>query len=221
MYNFDAYEAVDVLIDEINDSYTESGEDLYQQIYEELCERVECGELTLEEANIINDAAANKYLVDDEAFEAAVDICLESLSETDPEMFEESAKAHPYEGIMSEKAYKSLVAKAITDDSFEIPGKYAGNKAFVRAFKKDVAKAKKAARTAEKSGIDKKTAIKAAVASVLALTAGTALVVDKKSGHKYSKAAIGKLRGRKGLNKETTALVPYAYKKSGIRKACM
>ena len=66
MYDFDAYEAVDDLIDEINDEYAveavDEGAEAYQQIYDELCERVECEELTLEEAEIINDAAAEKYL---------------------------------------------------------------------------------------------------------------------------------------------------------------
>ena len=61
MFDFDAYEAVDDLIDEINDDYAvEAAEEAYQQIYEELCERGECNELTLEEAEIINDAAAEK-----------------------------------------------------------------------------------------------------------------------------------------------------------------
>ena len=66
MYDFDAYEAVDDLIDEINDEYAaesvDEGAEAYQQIYDELCERVECDELTLEEAQIINDVAAEKYL---------------------------------------------------------------------------------------------------------------------------------------------------------------
>ena len=62
MYDFDAYEAVDDLIDEINDEYAAEAVDAYQQIYDELCERVECDELTLEEAELINDVAAEKYL---------------------------------------------------------------------------------------------------------------------------------------------------------------
>ena len=61
---FDAYEAVDNLIDEINEEYEESACDVYEQVYEELCERVDCGELTLEEAEIINDMAAEKYLTE-------------------------------------------------------------------------------------------------------------------------------------------------------------
>ena len=66
MYDFDAYEAVDELIDEINDEYAvEAAEEAYQKIYEELCERVDYGELTLEDAEIINEAAAEKYLYED------------------------------------------------------------------------------------------------------------------------------------------------------------
>ena len=56
---FDAMEAVDELIDDINNDYYES---CYDAIYEELCDRVAYGELTLEEAEMINDAAAEKYL---------------------------------------------------------------------------------------------------------------------------------------------------------------
>ena len=66
MFDFEAYEAVDDLIDEINDDYAaEAAEEAYQQIYEELCERVDYGELTLEDAEIINEAAAEKYLYED------------------------------------------------------------------------------------------------------------------------------------------------------------
>ena len=56
---FDAMEAVDELIDDINNDYYDS---CYDAIYEELCERVESGELTIEEAEMINDVAAEKYL---------------------------------------------------------------------------------------------------------------------------------------------------------------
>ena len=58
---FDAYEAVDELIDDVN---TEYYEECYDSIYGELCRRVEEGELSLEDAEILNDAAANKYLVE-------------------------------------------------------------------------------------------------------------------------------------------------------------
>ena len=37
----------------------------YDLIYEELCERVECGELSLEDAEIINDVAYDKYVMED------------------------------------------------------------------------------------------------------------------------------------------------------------
>ena len=36
----------------------------YEAIYEELCDRVECGELTLEDAELINDAAYDKYVTE-------------------------------------------------------------------------------------------------------------------------------------------------------------
>ena len=58
---FDAMEAVDELIDDINNDYYES---CYDAIYEELCERVECGELTIKEAEMINESAAEKYLTE-------------------------------------------------------------------------------------------------------------------------------------------------------------
>ena len=37
----------------------------YDLIYEELCERVECGELSLEDAEIINDVAYDRYVKED------------------------------------------------------------------------------------------------------------------------------------------------------------
>lgn len=58
---FDAYEAVDELIDDVN---TEYYEECYDSIYGELCRRVEEGELSLEDAEILNEAASNKYLVE-------------------------------------------------------------------------------------------------------------------------------------------------------------
>ena len=56
---FNAFEAVNNIIDEINENYYES---CYDSIYEELCDRVAYGELTIEEAEMINEAAAEKYL---------------------------------------------------------------------------------------------------------------------------------------------------------------
>ena len=194
---FDAYEAVDELIDDINDDYYEACVDAYEQIYEELIERVECGEMSLAEAEIVNEAAAEKYLGDndddDPTFEYAVDICLESLSYTDPELFEESSSDHPYEGLMSQKAYQKMVKAAVMDEDYQIPDKYAGNKAFVRAFKKDVAKARKSADTAQKSGVKKSVAAAAAAAAVIGLATGVA-AYDKKTGN--VSAAASNAKGR-------------------------
>ena len=73
MYDFDAYEAVDELIDEINAGYysesTEdddyvTGEEVYEAIHEVLTEQVEAGEITLEFANEVNDMAYKKYVVE-------------------------------------------------------------------------------------------------------------------------------------------------------------
>ena len=62
---FDAYEAVDELIDDVNDEIFEY---CYDDIYEELCRRVVEGELSLEDAEILNEAAADKYLVEKGVF---------------------------------------------------------------------------------------------------------------------------------------------------------
>ena len=59
---FDAYEAVDELIHENNEGYMEAAYETYDRIFEELSDRVECGMLSLEDANLINEAAAQKYL---------------------------------------------------------------------------------------------------------------------------------------------------------------
>ena len=56
---FDAYEAVDELIDDVNTEYYEG---CYEEIYEEICRRVDEGELSLEDGEILNEAAADKYL---------------------------------------------------------------------------------------------------------------------------------------------------------------
>ena len=58
---FNAFEAVNNIIDEINENYYES---CYDSIYEELCDRVAYGELTIEEAEMINEAAAYKYITE-------------------------------------------------------------------------------------------------------------------------------------------------------------
>ena len=58
---FDATEAINDIIDDINNDYYESCHDA---IYEELCERVDSGELTIEDAEMINEAAADKYLTE-------------------------------------------------------------------------------------------------------------------------------------------------------------
>ena len=73
MYDFDAYEAVDELIDEINagyysESYSDdeymTGEEVYESIHAVLTEQVEAGEITLEFANEVNDMAYEKYVVE-------------------------------------------------------------------------------------------------------------------------------------------------------------
>ena len=64
---FDATEAINDIINDINVDYYES---CYNAIYEELTERVESGELSLEEAQMINEAAADKYLTEGANLEA-------------------------------------------------------------------------------------------------------------------------------------------------------
>ena len=58
---FNVNEAINDIIDDINEDYYES---CYDAIYEELCDRVNYGELTLEEAEMINVAAAEKYITE-------------------------------------------------------------------------------------------------------------------------------------------------------------
>ena len=59
---FDAIEAINDIIDDINDDAMEYAESCYEEIYEELCYRVECGDLTAEEAEMVNQAAYEKYV---------------------------------------------------------------------------------------------------------------------------------------------------------------
>ena len=67
---FDAYEAINDIIDDINEDYYES---CYDAIYEELCNRVDYGELTIEEAEMINEVAAYKYLYEAEDVDKAIE----------------------------------------------------------------------------------------------------------------------------------------------------
>ena len=181
----------------------------YEAIYEELTERVEAGELSLEDAEMINEAADEKYLDEDyydesyedefdpEEFDEAVDMCVDILLDEDfcetaeeyldimdMEMFSEAAKAAPYEKYMSQKAYEKMIVNAIKKDALEIPEKYAGDKKFVRAFTKDVQKAKKAAEVSSKAGgVKKAAAIAAAAAAVVGISAAAADVAyGKKNG---------------------------------------
>ena len=45
----------------------------YELIYEELCERVECGELSLEDAEVINDVAYDRYVNEANVYDKLVD----------------------------------------------------------------------------------------------------------------------------------------------------
>ena len=195
----------------------------YEAIYEELTERVEAGELSLEDAEIINEAAAEKYLDEDyydesyedefdpEEFDEAVDMCVDILLDEDfcetaeeyldimdMEMFSEAAKAAPYEKYMSQKAYEKMIVNAIKKDTLEIPEKYAGDKKFVRAFTKDVQKAKKAAEVSSKAGgVKKAAAIAAAAAAVVGISAGAGVAADRRfNGGKYTDTLSANIRNR-------------------------
>ena len=58
---FDAIEAINDIIDDINDDAAEYAESCYEDIYDELCYRVESGELSVDEAELINQVAYEKY----------------------------------------------------------------------------------------------------------------------------------------------------------------
>ena len=60
---FNAFEAVNNIIDEINVDYYES---CYDAIYEELCDRVDSGKLSLEFAELVNKEAYAKYVNESE-----------------------------------------------------------------------------------------------------------------------------------------------------------
>ena len=61
---FDAIEAINDIIDDINDDAAEYAESCYEEIYDELCYRVECGDLTVEEAELINEKAYDMYIIE-------------------------------------------------------------------------------------------------------------------------------------------------------------
>lgn len=66
---FDAYEAVDQLIDDINDGeydncLPKTGKEIYESIHRVLCKDVESGAITLEFADEINEMAYDKYVLE-------------------------------------------------------------------------------------------------------------------------------------------------------------
>lgn len=60
---FNPYDTIDSLIGEYNNDVDIAR---YESVYDELCQRVNNGELTVEEAELINDRAAEMYLEGDE-----------------------------------------------------------------------------------------------------------------------------------------------------------
>ena len=58
---FDAIEVINDIIDDINDDVAEYSESCYEEIYDELCYRVESGELSVDEAELINEKAYDMY----------------------------------------------------------------------------------------------------------------------------------------------------------------
>lgn len=52
----------------------------YDLIYEELCERVECGELSLEDAEIINDVAYDRYVNEANVYDKLVNKHVDALA---------------------------------------------------------------------------------------------------------------------------------------------
>ena len=76
----------------------------YEAIYEELCERVECGELTLEDAELINDAAYERYVTE---FKADIQRSYDDRLTRD----KLSHNHHPYE--REELRYNSLYGRRL------------------------------------------------------------------------------------------------------------
>lgn len=166
----------------------------YDLIYKELCERVDSGELSLDEAEVINEAAAEKYLTEEaimetEDFQYAYEMAVETLLSEEIcedaedyldmmelEMFGESVEGPAFEKYMNQKDYEKLMRKALDNDSFEIPSKYADDKKFVKQFKRDVKKADKILHANVRKGVDKKVAIIAATSAVVGSVIGTTVI---------------------------------------------
>lgn len=156
----------------------------YDLIYKELCERVDSGELSLDEAEVINEAAAEKYLTEEaimetEDFQYAYEMAVETLLSEEIcedaedyldmmelEVFGESVGRPAFKKYMSERQYQLLLMRAVDNDSFEIPRRFSDDEKFVKQFKRDLKKTKKLLNTNKKKGIKGKVALLAAIAAV-------------------------------------------------------
>ena len=101
----------------------------YDLIYKELCERVDSGELSLEDAEVINEAAAEKYLTEEaimetEDFQYAYEMAVETLLSEEIcedaedyldmmelEVFGESVGRPAFKKYMSERQYQRLLIR--------------------------------------------------------------------------------------------------------------
>ena len=122
---FNVNEAVDELIDDINVDYYES---CYDAIYEELCNRVESGELTIEEAEMINDAAAEKYLTEGNAYNRVLNKRAKEVEQLDKRISALQKLKDNYgnsntRSKFSDKLDKKILNYTSMKDDFNILGK--------------------------------------------------------------------------------------------------
>ena len=117
---FDAIEAINDIIDDINEDAAEYAESCYEEIYDELCYRVECGDLTLEEAEMVNQVAYEKYFgesgEDDEAefIEAAKNASsqsLESMTVRELELLKQEIEQRIAAGSPDSAALKNTIKR--------------------------------------------------------------------------------------------------------------
>ena len=78
----------------------------YDLIYEELCERVECGELSLEEAEVINDVAYDRYVNEANVYDKLVDKHLDAANKSKKKYYKIMRAQKQYDP--NSREYKAL-----------------------------------------------------------------------------------------------------------------
>ena len=123
---FDAIEAINDIIDDINDDVAEYSESCYEEIYDELCYRVECGDLSVEEAELINNAAYEKYVSEAAGYKVEQESLARKIQNEEKNISKLNWKLNKLEDIRRALEKKKMFN--FHKDNYEAKKKYLTNK---------------------------------------------------------------------------------------------